>query len=135
LIIAYCEDEQVTLAALEYLDSECHGLNATVFIDKGDEALAHGNSKIVEIEYSNLLELAHELVHAKQFIKGELSSRILAEGSKISYRKRPWEVEAFAKETEIYNTYFLPIVRMRRQHQAPEYGPINRTQEELMLHV
>ena len=56
--------------------------------------------------------LAHELTHAKQYIRGELNAtmtRWLRQeipvgprgGIKINYRQQPWEIEAFQKEVEL----------------------------------
>jgi len=55
--------------------------------------------------------MTHELVHARQFLRGELR----AEGSwvwkgepadHIEYENQPWEVEAFRLEAEIFNSTF-----------------------------
>jgi hypothetical protein len=56
--------------------------------------------------------IAHELVHVKQYIRGELNacmSRWKGQkipygprgALKIPYRRQPWEVEAFEKEVEL----------------------------------
>jgi hypothetical protein len=56
--------------------------------------------------------IAHELVHVRQYIRGELDAGMtrwkgqkIPYGSrgalKIPYRTQPWEVEAFSKETEL----------------------------------
>jgi len=53
--------------------------------------------------------LAHELTHAKQYIRGELNATMTRwnrqeipvgprGGIKIAYRQQPWEVEAFQME-------------------------------------
>lgn len=53
--------------------------------------------------------IAHELVHAKQYIRGELNAEMTRwmrqeiprgprGGVKIRYRNQPWEQEAFEKE-------------------------------------
>jgi hypothetical protein len=54
--------------------------------------------------------LCHELVHAKQFIKGELSgSGTVWKGVDMSLirdiKNQPWEQEAFKLEVELYNKY------------------------------
>lgn len=56
--------------------------------------------------------LAHELVHAKQYIRGELNATMTKwlkqeipkgprGGIKIAYRQQPWEIEAFEREEEL----------------------------------
>lgn len=59
--------------------------------------------------------LAHELVHAKQFIRGEINStnyNYRRSGQKavdytdVSYRKRPWEVEAYGLEEPLTKLYW-----------------------------
>ena len=57
-----------------------------------------------------LLTLCHELVHAKQFIKGELSENgQVWKGVDMSLirdlKNQPWEREAFDIETKLYNKY------------------------------
>jgi len=60
------------------------------------------------------LTLAHELVHAKQFIRGEINDRnyIYRRGphkidcSKTPYSKQPWEIEAYDLQSELYALYW-----------------------------
>ena len=55
--------------------------------------------------------LAHEMVHVKQTVRGQLSSRgvsLFWRGkkvlcSKINYYDRPWEIEAWSKQTLLSN--------------------------------
>jgi hypothetical protein len=54
-----------------------------------------------------LMTLAHELVHVKQFAKGELNESINAwSGKRISdkvdYWDQPWEIEAHGREKGLY---------------------------------
>ena len=55
--------------------------------------------------------LAHELIHAKQYLKGELSSyKHMWKGkdySECSYLTLPWEQEAYANEEKLYKFYWL----------------------------
>ena len=55
--------------------------------------------------------LAHELVHAKQYLKGELSPyKHMWKGkdySTYSYTTLPWEEEAYANEEKLYRLYWL----------------------------
>ena len=71
----------------------------------------------VEIEKNlSLMEMAvaisHELVHVRQYVKRDMTEdwhtgKVKWKGRNISqnvaYREQPWEVEAFALETEIAN--------------------------------
>ena len=85
-------------------------------------ALCWGNRNTVEIELARgsddeefnideiMLNLAHELVHAKQFLRGDLTST-LRWGDKhadiqAAYFSQPWEREAYSKEGDIYEKYW-----------------------------
>lgn len=51
--------------------------------------------------------LAHEMIHVKQFAKGELSKCLtLWKGKQVSedteYRKQPWEKQAYANDISLY---------------------------------
>ena len=54
--------------------------------------------------------LAHEMVHAKQFLRGELShdckgftwKGIPGVCAKVSYMSTPWEVEAYKEERDLF---------------------------------
>lgn len=55
--------------------------------------------------------LAHELVHAKQFIKRQLSNRMLSKAyakdpTEEEVTNLPWEVEAYTLEEELFNKYW-----------------------------
>ena len=61
--------------------------------------------------------IAHELTHAKQYIRGELNDTMTRwkkeeipygprGGIKIKYRQQPWEIEAFEKEIELTRAYW-----------------------------
>ena len=85
-------------------------------------ALCWGNRTTVEIELARgsedeefdidemMLNLAHELIHAKQFLRGDLTST-LRWGDKhadiqAAYFSQPWEREAYSKEGDIYEKYW-----------------------------
>jgi hypothetical protein len=85
-------------------------------------ALCWGNRNTVEIEIARgsedeefdinemMLNLAHELIHAKQFLRGDLTST-LRWGDKhadiqAAYFSQPWEREAYSKEGDIYAKYW-----------------------------
>jgi len=49
-----------------------------------------------------LITLTHELVHAKQFIQGQIPNKI----KHIPYKNQIWESEAYSLEKPIYQKYF-----------------------------
>ena len=57
-----------------------------------------------------MLNLAHELVHAKQFLTGQLSpvkqNWKTKDYSKTPYSRQPWEREAYAKEEKLYKIFW-----------------------------
>ena len=57
-----------------------------------------------------MLNLAHELVHAKQFITGDLHSSLKVwkrkDYTKTPYRKTPWEKEAYLLEDKLLNKFW-----------------------------
>ena len=60
-----------------------------------------------------LTNLTHELIHAKQFITGELSPSNMrwkkADYTKVPYSHQPWEREAYRWETRLYEKYFKKL--------------------------
>lgn len=61
--------------------------------------------------------IAHEMVHAKQYLKGELSERKgfqLWKGKKVAanlpYVKQPWELEAMRKQA-VLNYQYLEFIK------------------------
>lgn len=59
--------------------------------------------------------LAHELIHAKQFIRGEINgenlkyrykSGFVKDCSNMSYRDTPWEKEAYGNERMLFELYW-----------------------------
>jgi len=68
-----------------------------------------------------LFTLAHEMVHAKQFMFGHYRSEIARNGRlkkiwkgkhySVEYMKRPWEREAFRRESELVYALFDHIAR------------------------
>jgi len=57
-----------------------------------------------------LINLTHELIHAKQFLSGELSGSQMrwkkADLSDVPYSKQPWEREAYYWEERLFKQYF-----------------------------
>ena len=63
-----------------------------------------------------LRNIAHEIVHAKQFIRGEINDYEMiwkkdGKGKKIfcdhqDYKKLPWEAQAFSEEKKLVKLYY-----------------------------
>ena len=84
------------------LDSGCpHSGLATKISDDIYVVTINSNQPVKDIG----ITLAHELVHVKQMIRGQLKTNGRSEfwmgkrySNKTSYMNRPWELEAFAKQ-------------------------------------
>ena len=92
--------------------------------DEKNYALCWGDKDEVEIELGRksgkkkftldemMLNLAHELVHAKQFIRGELHptlykwKKFKKDYAKTPNFKQPWEKEAYLMEDKIFNQFW-----------------------------
>ena len=91
-------------------DDECAGL---CFGDRyGAEIEIARTSYGERYTYSEMIRnLCHELIHAKQFMKGELHGANMTRWYKqdfanVPYRKLPWEMEAYGSEKWLYKTFF-----------------------------
>lgn len=117
---------EFAIKAVYYLGIEQEEVNIIISVKNKlpDQAYGycHGEDEDIEIElarrsYDNKLDretilrtLAHEMVHAKQFIKGELkrarADTVLWKNKKYDWSEddddNPWEVEAYALENEVY---------------------------------
>jgi len=98
-------------------------ITVTKECDGGAYGLCWGGRNEVEIQLSRtlmgdkipleemMLTLAHELVHAKQFIMGELSPTMrnykTVYHAKTPYSRQPWELEAYRKEEKLLQTFWL----------------------------
>lgn len=86
-------------------------------------ATCSGNKSLIDIELNRynekgekfthdqmMLNLAHELIHAKQLIKGDLSPKMQRYKRKYHgntpYSQQPWEKEAYKNESKIYNMFW-----------------------------
>lgn len=87
----------------------------TVYIDDYN-VLGMPNSFIIELknslnEETKLKTLAHEMVHIKQYIRGELNEQMSiwkgrkVDSDKISYADQPWEIEAESTAIKLYDEY------------------------------
>ena len=97
-------------------------VNIVTQCDNDYHALCHGDKEEVVIELAResngvkfthnemMLNLAHELVHAKQFLRGELHPSLQTwcrqDYSKTPYRDTPWEKEAYLLEGKILNKHW-----------------------------
>jgi|TARA_B110000971_G_C20022350_1_gene506986 hypothetical protein len=99
----------ITIDFVTHCDSEvagdCHGDKNDVFINIAKNSF--GYAYTVD---EQLLTLCHELVHAKQFLKGQLSeSGKIWKGVDMSMmthiKQQPWEQEAFQLELELYKKH------------------------------
>jgi hypothetical protein len=90
--------------------------------DENHYALCLGDKNSVEIELARgsgnttftlkemMVNLAHELVHAKQFIKGELHPSLnrwkKLDYSNTAYSRQPWEKEAYLLEDKLVEKFW-----------------------------
>lgn len=109
--------------ALEYMnihDLEHTDLNIR-FVRQLDNGYSHGHctGDIGEVDITvatnfpflmQLRTLAHELIHARQFFAGQLSSDLTAwkdkDYSKAKYEDQPWEIEAHKYEDQLFMASF-----------------------------
>jgi len=109
--------------ALEYMnihDLEHTDLNIR-FVSMLDGGYSHGHciGDIGEVDITiatnfpflmQLRTLAHELIHARQFWAGELSSDLCAykgvDHSNTEYDEQPWEIEAHKYEDQLFMASF-----------------------------
>jgi hypothetical protein len=71
-----------------------------------------GDTQYVKINISKQLSfedqmktLAHEMVHAEQFLRGDLTDTFMYKGRNFSecvYENQPWELRAHAQEEKLY---------------------------------
>ena len=72
-----------------------------------------------------LLTLAHEMVHAKQYIRGQYRGELSRNGKmkriwlgkqySVEYLKRPWEREAFRRESELVNALLDELIQKSKK--------------------
>ena len=109
--------------ALEYMnihDLEHTDLNIR-FVRQLDNGYSHGHATgdIGEVDITiatnfpflmQLRTLAHELIHARQFFSGQLSSDLTAwkdvDYSEADYEDQPWEIEAHKYEDQLFMASF-----------------------------
>ena len=102
-------DVDIDINLLHHLDQQmagyCWGDSELIHID-----LARHSYDTTFTRDDILLHLTHELIHAKQYFKKELSPvKHTWKGkdhSKTSYARQPWEKEAYKLECKIYNMFW-----------------------------
>ena len=72
-----------------------------------------------------LITLAHEMVHAKQYIRGQYRAEWARNGKvkklwlgktySVAYLKRPWELEAFRREGELALALIEAVVQKKQK--------------------
>jgi len=100
------------------------GIDITIVskCDGNNSALCWGDKDGVEIVIARqsfdykftldemMLNLSHELVHAKQFIKGDLHPNLnrwkRIDFSNVPYSRTPWEKEAYLLEDKLVNKFW-----------------------------
>lgn len=95
-IVTRCDNEHYAL---------CFGDKNSAEIE-----LARGSGKITFTLDEIVLNLAHELVHAKQFIRGELHPSLNTwkrlDYTNVPYSRTPWEKEAYLLEDKIVEKFW-----------------------------
>lgn len=87
----------------------------TVYVDDYN-VLGMPISFVIEVRQSDseeekLKTLAHEMVHVKQYIRGELNEQMSVwrghkvDSDEIPYAEQPWEVEAESVALKLYDEY------------------------------
>ena len=100
-----CIDIKFSNVLEHYALGYCSGDTTNVEIEI---AKTNSNGKLTIDEM--MLTLAHELIHAKQFIKGELTSNNTWKNTSLLHLEnstRPWEKQAYLFEDLIFNTFWL----------------------------
>ena len=83
--------------------------------DSAEIELARGSGNKTFTLKEIMLNLAHELVHAKQFVRGELHSNLnkwkSLDYSNTAYSRQPWEKEAYLLEDELLEKLLATYLR------------------------
>jgi len=91
------------------------GLAATSFLPEHNVVVIVVDSKIRDPHIMGLA-LAHEFVHAKQFLDGRLQEVdgkhvwLGEETGHYSYDEQPWEIEAYDKMFSLVETFYKEMV-------------------------
>ena len=82
-----------------------------------------------QLKLPKLLQtLAHEMVHAKQYVRGHYKAQLSRNGRfkrfwmgkpySVEYMKRPWEIEAFARETELVSALLDTVAQKAKSKKS-----------------
>lgn len=84
-------------------------------LDENAQGLCQGDKSVALISINKSIPflrqmqaLAHEMVHAKQFLRGELNyieNQLSWQGkaaAKVAYMSQPWELEAYRLERDLF---------------------------------
>jgi len=93
--------------------TRCDGENSALCWGDKDGAEIEIARKSFDVEFTldeMMLNLAHELVHAKQFIRGELHPSLdkwkRLDFTNVPYSRTPWEKEAYLLEDKLFEKYW-----------------------------
>ena len=93
--------------------TRCDGENSALCWGDKDGAEIEIARKSFDVKFTldeMMLNLAHELVHAKQFIKGELHPSLdkwkRLDYTNVPYSRTPWEKEAYLLEDKLFETHW-----------------------------
>jgi hypothetical protein len=105
---------EITINILTVCDEQaggyCWGDRSTVEIEIARTSNEHTYSR-----EKMLTNLTHELIHAKQFIMGEITPNMNmwkqqeVNRAKVPYSHQPWEREAYRWEKRLYDNYFKKL--------------------------
>ena len=104
------QKSELNIKFMTRLPAECLGL-ASGGPRWGEIEIAK-NSQGKKVSFMNqMIALAHEMIHIKQYMKGEMTDEPKAvwkgqDHEKTPYRKQPWEKEAHALEHDLFAKNF-----------------------------
>lgn len=95
-----------------FLNETLKDVTATVIIhhkseDIPDTGGTYGDTNLVEVEYTSLLSLAHELVHVTQILSGRLNLNTYEWDGVVQTTDAYWEDDAYNLESEVLETWLI----------------------------
>lgn len=124
--------DALTIVVRSACDYDMHG--STIWLD--DNLRPRKFSVIIKGSLSKrkqLITLAHEMVHVKQFAKGELKQMLRDNSMKwngipiardMKYIERPWEIEAYGREMKLYESWreYRKDQKLKFSHLTSSFG-------------